>query len=169
MAFLTEYSGTERVKLSEKYWVDVKKCLSRGEMEIAEKLLTSATLTRERAEGNERSVETAGYRTYIVTASIVDWNLDEDDGRIWQLNNDRAKRDNVKRLPESVFDTIHKRVEELNAPVTPEQRGDFREDGPGGDKHGFAGPGDVIEAPNGNDAVVPVWTTPGGSPAPAVP
>lgn len=150
--FLSAYSGTERIDVGGGYWIEIKTCLSRADTEVAERLLSTATTVR---DGNgERVTDTAGYRTFMVAASIVDWNLDDEDGAVWVVNNDAAKRRNVARLPESVFTQVFLRVDELNGQKpTPQHRRDFRDRGDERDPLGHGGSAELGEVRLGESTV----------------
>ncbi len=138
----------------EEYFVEVKKCLLHNEAEAADKHLHKVRGVMD-AKGKTQAVvnpDTDAYRFEKVAASIVDWNLDEKDGSIWQLTPDSAKRRNIARLPEKVFKQILGRVDELNAD-DPAERRDFRDGAAGGDEAGLddAGATDVAEVFAGDD------------------
>lgn len=161
--FLSAYSNTRVVTVGDPnrgYWVSLKEHLSQGDKEVAERSLTSGKVVN----GNmEMEVDVARYRQLMVMASIVDWNLDDEDGKIWQVN-----LQNVRRLPGDEFDRLWTIVDEMNKPASSEERRDFRPDGNGGDSSRNGGrsaePGHVLAQ---EDAVEACWTVLGnveGSP-----
>lgn len=123
MPFLDDYSGVERVDVGHGYWIEIKKCLDRGDQASAERHLEKAVADVDEETGKTRTrivPDTSAWRTARVEAAIVDWNLDESDGRKWQLAPDTAKHRNVLRIPDVVFDKVYKRVDALNKPITVE-------------------------------------------------
>lgn len=154
MAFDDEYDEVQRIDLGRGYWVDVRKCVSRGDGERAERLLAQTTVTPdEQRPGRVHTMvtpDTAAYRTEMVYASIVDWNLDERDGSKRALEPEAVKRANIARLPGPVFDQIWACIDELNkAGRSPQEQATFPEPAVNGDPDGFARPGGVVEVSNG--------------------
>jgi|SRR5579859_6112662 len=171
MGFLDDesISGTTDIDLGRGYWVRVRNCLAREKMEVAEKLLMSATIVRE-ADGGASSSDTAAYRTYMVAASIVAWNLDDGEGenaRVWECNNDSAIMRGVKRLPGRYFNQVYEVVNELNRPREPEDQARFPGDAAVGDPQRQAGAGVADEVRAGaHDLAGPGAEPYGLSPAP---
>lgn len=121
--FLSAYSDTRRIVLGEPdrgYWVDVKEHLSQGDKEIAERSLTSGKVIDGKME---MEVDVARYRQLMVLASVINWNLDDENGQVWKID-----LQNVRRLPGDEFDKLWKVVDEMNAPASPEERRKFRDD-----------------------------------------
>lgn len=175
MGFLEDdesISGTTKVPLYGDYFVQVRNCLSREEMEKAERLLMGSTIVRDGSKDGsrraERSTDTSAYRTFLVTASIVDWNLTEGDGRPWQLNNDAAKARNVRRIPDKYFQKIWKVVDDLNEPASDEAQADFREEGDLGDQEQPAGAGGAEQVRAGAPDLDRSWPESGAVLAPPV-
>lgn len=100
MGFLSVYSGVKRVVIDSErnYWVDLKKHISHGDREGAERSLVQMSV--ENGKTNI-SPDVTQYRQLLLTASISAWNLDEEDGTVWTVN-----LDNVQRLPGEVFDRL---------------------------------------------------------------
>jgi hypothetical protein len=155
MAFLDNYDSVERIDVGHGYWVDVRVCVLRGDNERAERLLAQTTVTPdEQRPGRMHTMvtpDTAAWRTEMVFASIVAWNLDEQDGTVWALEPEPAKRANIRRLPGPVFDAVWARVDELNKAGgrTPQDQAAFRDAAGGSDPERWAGPGSVVEVPAG--------------------
>jgi hypothetical protein len=133
--FLSAYSDTYRHTLDEdgRYWVELKKVLSQGDKEHAERALTNGRM--DPGQGVQIDMDTATYRLEMVLASIIAWNLDEEDGTIWPVT-----LGNVKRLPGIEFDRIFDLINKFNEPVKAAERRDFRPEGErsnsDGDKRG---------------------------------
>ena len=158
MGFLSAYAGTRRVDVGGGYWIEVKECLTAIEKHRAEKALASPMLDM---NGNgSAALDSPAFRTEMMCASIVGWNLDEDDGTVWLLAPDRAKRANIARLPASVFDTVYQVVDELNAPQSAAERSRFPAAGVGGDPDGDGRPGEPEDVQPGAGAVA----APGAAP-----
>lgn len=146
MGFLSAYSGTRRIDLGGGYWVDVKTCLSIVEKQRAEKALTSDPTVDMSGRGTAK-VDMPAYHNEMLVHSIAAWNLDEDDGTVWELTPEPVKRRNIARLPAPVFDAILKAVDELNGPQSTQERAQFPEPGVSGDPDGHPGAavlGDVL-------------------------
>lgn len=171
MGFLDDekISGTTTVDLGRGYWVELRNCLPREKTKIAEGLLTGATIVKD-AEGT-RATNTADYRTYLVRASIVAWNLDDgdgDDARVWPYNNDAAIARGVDRLPEKHFQKLWAKVDELNQEDDEEEQARFREGHDLGDQGGAAGAAEPVEVRAGAVALEGTRTEPFGVPRSAV-
>jgi hypothetical protein len=174
--FLSAYEGTERVDLGRGYWADVKKCLSSAEMGAVE----AAMGGRQRMDvGSGRQfvqLDTRAGRVEMVVASLIDWNLDGEDGTIWPLDPDKppykpgcGRRQSVDRLPGPVFDKIWKRCDDLNGQDSGEDRARFPDPGELGDPDGdggAAGPGGL---PDGAGVLAEAGPVEGSDPAPPAP
>lgn len=146
MGFLSAYSGTRRIDIGNGYWVEIKECLSIVEKQRAEKALSSGPVFDQSGRGSAQ-MDMPAFHTEMVVASVVGWNLDEDDGTVWPLTPEPVKRKNVARLPAPVFDRIFEAVNELNGPQPAKERAQFPEPGVGGDPDGDGGTavaGDVL-------------------------
>lgn len=167
MAFLDDYDDVERIDIGRGYWVDVRKCVLRGDNERAERLLAQTTVTPdEQRPGRMHTMvtpDTAAWRTEMVFASVTAWNLDDKDGSVWALDPEPVKRANIRRLPGPVFDQIWERVDELNkAGRSPQEQTTFRDAAGDSDQIGWARPGSVVEVPAGEGVLAEVGAAPGG-------
>lgn len=151
MGFLSAYSDTKTIDVGNGYWIKIKTCLSAAEKQRADKLLASPVI--DSTGRQEAALDLPAFQNEMVTASIVDWNLDEDNGAIWGLAPDPVKRKNVARLPSPVFSQVLAAVDELNAPQKPADRQRFPDGGVGGDPDGDAGAAVVVDVPAGAGAV----------------
>lgn len=137
MGFLSAYSGTQKVTVGDPargYWVEIREYVSQGDKTKAEQVLQG----RQRVNGSDvvMDMDVAGYRQLMVLASIVSWNLDDDNGRVWPIN-----LQSVRQLPGPEFDRIWKVVDELNAPASTAERRQFPGALDGGDQSGTTGGG----------------------------
>lgn len=142
MGFLGKYDGTDRVDLGDGYWVDVKKCLTRAEADLAERALTQINVSQGEtgpAKAGAR-VDLVSQHNELVVASVVAWNLDDENSVVLPLEPDSAKRASIARLPAPVFDELLKVVVENNKPRSAQDRAAFpaRSEGGGsaGEDHG---------------------------------
>lgn len=124
MGFLSAYTGTIRVKVGppdQDYWVDLKKYITQGGQEEAEK-----ALLRMKIVGNDTvpNPDVARWRKLLVTAALSDWNLTDDKGQVLPLN-----AASVNRLPIPVFNQLWLQVQANNSETekTPEEQIDFRQ------------------------------------------
>lgn len=118
--FLSAYSGTRKVHIphpDRDYWVVLKETLSVGAKEDAERALTNGRIS---TEGVEMTMDTVSYAQMMVLSSIVEWNLDNEDGTIWPIT-----LESVKRLPDLEFSRLRKMIDEMNSPDKPEERRRF--------------------------------------------
>lgn len=166
MGFLSAYSGVETIDVGNGYWVKVKTCLAAAEKQRAEKALGSPTIDNSGQRSATLSI--TDFATELVVASILDWNLDDDNGAVWGLAPDAVKRKNIARLPSPVFDQIYEVVNGLNSPQNPADRQRFPDGGVGGDPDGHGGAGVAVELPAGAGAVEAPGAAPVGSGVPAV-
>ena len=137
MGFLSAYSGTQKVTIGDPtrgYWVEIREYVSQGDKTKAEQVLQG----RQRVNGSDvvMDMDVAGYRQLMVLASIVSWNLDDDNGRVWPVN-----LQSVRQLPGPEFDRIWKVVDELNAPASTAERRQFLGSLDGSDQVGATGGG----------------------------
>lgn len=140
MGFLSAYSGTRTIPVGPPdgdYWVKIKECLSSGDKEKADQALTSGKLVPGQQKA-EMSMNVVKFRQLMVQASIIDWNLDDESGKIWPI--DLA---HVRKLPAPIFDQLYKEIDAANAPATKEEKLTFRPEGAGGSEDGDAGAPDT--------------------------
>lgn len=142
MGFLSAYEGTRRVPIgdpSRGYWIELREVLSQGAKEKAERALSRKISM----DGNvESQLDTVAYRQEMVLASIVGWNLDDDNGVVWPIN-----MQNLRRLPGAVYEQVWKVVNELNSPDDAEERRRFPDGSDVSDSVGVGGTaesGDVL-------------------------
>ena len=132
MGFLSVYSGVNRVVIDpdRDYWVDLKKHISHGDREAAERSLVAMSVVDGKTSV---SPDITQYRQLLLTASIAAWNLDEEDGSQWAVS-----LQNVQRLPGVVFDRLWSEVDGMGK-EDPKSRQQFRDGDVSGDSHGDSG------------------------------
>jgi len=160
MGFLSAYDGTKKVPVGDPergYWVELREVLSQGARQRAEQEL----MGRQQINGGDvlMKMDVVGYRQAMLLASVKDWNLDDDNGRIWPIN-----LQSIQRLPGPVFDELWALVDQSNAPRSaaaqrqfPDSGDDERTDGE--DQPGE--PGQVLAPAAGVEAP---WADPGAAP-----
>jgi hypothetical protein len=132
MGFLSAYSGTRRVTVGDPergYWVELRETVSQGAKAKAEQEL----MGRQQINGGDVTTQmnVVGFHHQMVLASIINWNLDDDNGHIWPLN-----MQSIQRLPGPVFDYLWSLVDEMNAPRGAVERRRFRDAGDDGSEVG---------------------------------
>lgn len=148
MGFLSAYSGTKTIDVGGGYHIEVLECLSIVDKQRGEKALAAP-----RIDMNGQGVmalDTVAFHNVMMNASIIAWNLDDDDGTVWALTPERVKAANIARLPGPVFDQVWAVVDELNGPRGRAEQVRFPDAGPVGDPVGDGGAavaGDVHDAP----------------------
>lgn len=132
MGFLSVYSGVKRIVIDpdRDYWVDLKKHISHGDREAAERSLVAMSVVDGKTSVQPDITQ---YRQLLLTASIAAWNLDEDDGTVWGVS-----FNNVKRLPGEVFDRLWQEVDSMGK-EDPKSRQQFRDGDDGGNSDGDTG------------------------------
>lgn len=132
MGFLSVYSGVKRVVVDPErdYWVDLKKHISNGDREAAERSLVAMSVVDGKTSVNPDITQ---YRQLLLTASIAAWNLDEEDGTTWAVT-----FNNVRRLPGEVFDRLWTEVDGMSK-EDPKSRQQFRDGDGGGHSDGDSG------------------------------
>jgi hypothetical protein len=131
MGFLGEYEGTERIDIEapsgDKYYVDVKRCLSVAESEGAERSLVNVEM-EDQDDGKTKArvrPDMVANIFELVAASVVDWDLTDASDKLLGLHPAEVLRDSLHRLPRPVFDKIAARVRELNTDRTKEEEARF--------------------------------------------
>lgn len=138
MGFLSAYSGTQRIDVGGGYWIDVRECLPIVDKQRAEKALASSPRVDMTGAGTI-ALDTVAFHNEMLTASIVGWNLDDDNSQVWALTPDSLKRSNISRLPAPVFDQVWEVVNDLNGPRETADKVRFPEPGISGDPVGDGG------------------------------
>lgn len=146
--FLSAYDGVERIDLGRGYWVDVKQCLSHAELQQAQAKMGAARQTVEAGGRQFATVDMNAFETELIVLSIVDWNLDDENGVKWPLQPDRALRASVARLPGPVATQIYQRCNELNGSGSKREAAQFPGEDLGGDQGGDTGAAAVGELPD---------------------
>jgi len=145
MGFLSAYSSTQKIDVGDGYWIEVRECLPIMDKQRAEKALASSPRVDMSGNGSV-SLDTVAFHNEMIAASIVNWNLDDDNGQVWALTPESVKRVNISRLPAPVFDQVWDVVDKLNGPRETAEKVRFPEPGVGSDQVGDGGtaePSDV--------------------------
>jgi hypothetical protein len=153
MGFLSAYDGTHRVVIphpDREYWVELKKHVSHGATEKSQLALQEMEIVNGKAMPAPNVFKS---QAELVLASILDWNLDDDNGHVWPLN-----MQSIRRLPDSVFTLLHQAVLESNKAESPEERARFRQPSLSGDPHGDSGSPEPVDVPDGAAAVAAPWS-----------
>lgn len=161
MGFLSAYSGTRKVDVGGGYWIEVRECLSIVDKQRAEKALASSPRVDMAGNGTV-SLDTVAFHNEMLEASIINWNLDDDDGKVWALAPSNLKRQNIARLPAPVFDQVWEVVNDLNGPRERADKVRFPDAGNVGDQVGDAGSAESADVRDGAAAVDAAGAAPGG-------
>lgn len=151
MGFLSAYDGVKRVPIphpdpAKDYWVDLKNYLSHGATEKSAQALQEMEIVDNKARPAPNVYKHEAERVF---ASVLDWNLDDDNGTVWPLN-----MQSIRRLPESVFELLKAEVEKTNQPRTKEEQAQFPAAGEGGDPEaGDGGSSEPVDVPGEAGAV----------------
>lgn len=146
MGYTSRQADTERIPLDDEWWVDVKKCLSVAESEAAERALMTMTVEQPDPQLPGSAVTAGGVATVamranpdiftnlqeMVVASVVAWNLTDDDDQVLPLEPDAVKRQSISRLHQADYDKIAARVRVLNGGMSAAERRQFPDGGGGG-------------------------------------
>lgn len=161
MGFLSAYSGTQKIDVGGGYWIEVRECLPIVDKQRAEKALASSPRV-DMAGNGSISLDTVAFHNEMLFASIVDWNLDDDNGQPWLLAPDSEKRRNIARLPAPVFDQVWEVVNDLNGPRETADKVRFPESGVGGDQVGDGGAAEPADVRTGAAVVAAPGAAPDG-------
>lgn len=148
MGFLSAYSGTHRVTIphpDQDYWVELREHLPHGATEKSAAALQAVTMVGNRTMP---SPDVFKSRAELVLASVVEWNLDDDNGTVWPVN-----MQSIRRLPEPVFDRLIQAIETSNAVPAPAERAQFPDEGAGGDPDGHGRAAEHVDVPAGAAAL----------------
>lgn len=132
------YGGTERIPLPAGYWVDVRRSLSSPEYEPVQRLLGAGKQSL-RADAPQVVIDPSGAMREMLFQSVVAWNLDDPDGTEWPLEPDKARRESISRLPNSVLQQVYGRCDELNGPRSGDEAVTFPDPALGSDTNGNGG------------------------------
>lgn len=124
--FLSGYNSTTRLFIDpdKKWWIDVKDHLSRREQATASAALIQSTVRYVGIDDAETtgSINTTAYQMELVVASVVDWNLTDEEDQPLPLSPDEDKRESINRLPSEVFTTIIGHVQGIKREAMQPQR-----------------------------------------------
>ena len=155
MGFLTAsgYEGTEEIDLGNGYWVKIKKCISQAEYQKVQDHLGGGKMSVNMDGNRFAQMDVGASQVELVVASVVDWNLDDDNGEKWPLAPPVALKASLARLPAPAFMKVFKACDELNGPRKGTDAVSFPDGPVGGDPDGDAGASGVPEVPDGAGVV----------------
>lgn len=109
--FLSQYTDIERIDLGGGYWVDIKKYLTSADASAAQRALTRPKVRSkigEKSSELEGDTDIAAYHEEMVLRSVVEWNLDDENGKVLPMN-----RETYRKLPQAVVNKLVQRIGEL--------------------------------------------------------
>ena len=160
MSFFSAYTGTHRVVLDhpdpeKEYWVELQKYLTHGSTQKADSHLQKLTMV----DGKPcPAPDVWASQAEKVLASVVAWNLDDDNGMTAPVN-----MQTIRRLPDVVFDQLLAAVGETNKSDDPAERRRFPDEGVVGDPNGDAGTAEPGDDADEAGAVGTPWDASRGS------
>lgn len=172
MGFLSLYDQTERLEVAEGYWVEIKQHLSGDEDDACTRALLGPEGTQMHSQSNGQSreqtaaairarLDQAAYQRELMAASIVGWNLTDQNDQALPLAPANAKRASIARLPQVVRDQITARLLEIQDEHRRERqnRTTFRGQVVGGDLDGspISGTAGAEPVPGGTGLVAEAW------------
>lgn len=178
MGFLQQ--ETDTVDLGAGYWATVR-ALTAGEYGDVEKVLAG---TKVSGKGDvDITPDLAEFRRRLVTASLVEWNLTDEQDVLLPLppvppeterpqvraTAVRARRTSVDRLPMWAFEQIRTAADKLNGSRDKREVAQFPDGDLGGDTDAEAGAAGAAEVPDGAAVVAAAGPAPGGSGAHSLP
>lgn len=120
MGYRSDTFGLEKIVLSDqKYWVEVKRCLTRKDQKQVEAALTSVTYSD--TTGVQGTPDVSRSRDLLVVLSIISWNLTDDDDKVIPVNPGTI----LTELSGPDFEIVWKRLNALNKTPTKEEVATF--------------------------------------------
>jgi hypothetical protein len=113
------YGGTEKIDLPAGYWIEVRRSLTSPEYEHVQHYLGNGRQPVRIDGPKVVTIDPAGAMREMLFQSVAAWNLDGPpypDGTIWPLEPDKARRESIAALPNSVLQEVYKACDELNGP-----------------------------------------------------
>lgn len=173
MGYTSKHSEVDQIDLGDGWWVKVKRCLTVAESEVAERALVTMTITQrgnaQQAAKNGRGPSAVPAKGGVavddrptmnatpdvysniheqVIASIVEWNLTDDDDQPLPLVPEATKRLSIGLLSQADFDTIAAHVRKQNRGADREEEAQFPAYGAGvvaGGEDDASHAGEVLE------------------------
>jgi hypothetical protein len=121
MGFLR--GSTERVDLGDGYFAVLRE-LTTDEYAPLEDMLAQISMSEQGVSG---SMNMAAYRRAMVAASLVEWNVDDDDDQVLPVG-----LESVGRLPIGAFETLSRAASKLNGSRSNREAAQFRDGRDGG-------------------------------------
>lgn len=150
MGFLSAYTGDELVPIPhperDDYWVKLKRYVPYGATEKSEVALQEMEMVAGRPQPAPNLRKS---KDELLLASIVGWNLDDDNEYVWPIN-----MQSIRRLPKGVAALLHEKVEELGKPRSKPEQAQFPAEVAGGDQESAdRGSADPVAVPGGEGVV----------------
>ena len=128
MGFLSHYSDVERIDVTPPgsaegpFYVSIKKYLTGDEFEAAKRALSTVKVAD---SGITPEPDIAAYQRELIVASVLDWNLTDENDQVLPLAPLADKRISVGKLPETVLAQLLLKINESNEPRTTEDKVNF--------------------------------------------
>lgn len=156
------YGGTTRIDLGGGYWCDVKNSLSVAEKAHVDECMGSRQKVDVGGQRQFAELDIGASRREMVVQSLVEWNLDDEDGTVWPLDAGGKfagrrgnqyppgcpRRLSVERLPGPVFDQVWGVCDGLDSPRQGREAADFPGQAERGDPDGDGGAAGPAEVPD---------------------
>ena len=136
MGFLSAYVGSEYIEFGvdeqsgTKWYVEVKRSLTKSDMGAAEKKLLQIRATQGTGSASasvDAGIDVVEYQLEMVAAAIVSWNLTDENDVLLPFQTKDELLASLRILPSSVFTAILDRVDKLNEPRTTAEKATFRD------------------------------------------
>ncbi len=124
MGFLSQWDRVERVYVDDKYWIDVQACLPSDEYD---RIVAAAM----KENGDDSAGIGLSMLKEMIYASVVDWNLDDDEGRKFPID-PHTIRSVLRQSPAFVMNALREKVNAGNTRSTEEAK-TFPDDSKRGD------------------------------------
>lgn len=147
------YEGTEEIDLGNGYWVKIKRCISQAEYQKVQDHLGGGKMSVNMDGARFAQMDVGASQVELVVASVVDWNLDDDNGGKWPLTPPVALKASLARLPAPAFMKIYQACDELNGPRKGTDAVSFPDGPVGRDQDGDDGAAGLPEVPDGEGMV----------------
>ncbi len=170
--FLSDYTRITTVWLDpdQKWWVKVRRYLTRGDFKAAQDILITATMRYSGGEDDSTDakaetsgpVNTGGYQNELVARAIIDWNLTDENDNLILLGSLNAQRmpdptryAAVDVIPQDAFDQILQAIEGATKKKVAATANDkFRGPGPTSPDAEGTGPGGTSPVSGGAEVLV---------------
>lgn len=152
--------------------MDVKRSLTSGEYEHVQRYLGNGAQAV-RVDGPKVvNIDPGAAMREMLFRSVTAWNLDGapyPDGTVWPLEPDKARREAIASLPNSVLQTVYARCDEMNGPRTGEEAARFPGEPVVGAADGLGGAAGADGVPRRQGVLEGTRVEPGVPPVPSPP